>query len=33
MGLKRFTKYPAVNVKVKRRVVAEALLKANGWCF
>jgi len=33
MGLKRFTKYPAVNVKVKRRVVAEALLKANGWAF
>ncbi len=33
MGLKRFTKYPAVNVKVKRRTIAEALLKANGWCF
>ena len=33
MGLKRFTKYPAVNVKVKRRLVADALLKANGWCF
>ena len=33
MGLKRFTKYPAVNVKVKRRLVADALLKANGWAF
>lgn len=33
MGVKRFTKYPAVNVKVKRRLVAEALLKANAWCF
>ncbi len=33
MGLKRFTKYPPVNVKVKRRLIAEALLKANGWCF
>ena len=33
MGLKRFTKYPPVNVKVKRRLVAEAVLKANGWCF
>jgi len=33
MGLKRFTKYPAVNVKEKRRLVASAILKANGWCF
>ncbi len=33
MGVKRFTKYPAVNVKVKRRLVAEALRKAGGWCF
>ncbi len=33
MGLKRFTKYPAVNVKEKRRLIASALLKANGWCF
>lgn len=33
MGLKRFTKYPAVNVKEKRRLVADAVLKANGWCF
>ncbi|MEO6037398.1 MAG: acyl-CoA dehydrogenase, partial [Saprospiraceae bacterium] len=33
MGVKRFIKYPAVNVKVKRRLVAAALLQANGWCF
>lgn len=33
MGLKRFAKYPPVNVKEKRRLVAEAVLKANGWCF
>ena len=33
MGVKRFAKYPPVNVKEKRRVVAAALLKANGWAF
>lgn len=33
MGLKRFTKYPPVNVKEKRRLIAGAVLKANGWCF
>ncbi len=33
MGLKRFTKYPPVNVKEKRRLIARALLQANGWCF
>lgn len=33
MGVKRFAKYPPVNVKEKRRLVAEAVLKANGWCF
>lgn len=33
MGLKRFIKYPPVNVKEKRRLVADAVLKANGWCF
>jgi len=33
MGVKRFTKYPPVNVKVKRRLVAEVLRKAGGWCF
>jgi alkylation response protein AidB-like acyl-CoA dehydrogenase len=33
MGVKRYTKYPAVNVKEKRRLIADALRKANGWCF
>ncbi|TNE58907.1 MAG: acyl-CoA dehydrogenase, partial [Bacteroidetes bacterium] len=33
MGVKRFTKYPAVNVKAKRRLIADALIQANGWCF
>ncbi|MCS6929590.1 MAG: acyl-CoA dehydrogenase family protein [Saprospiraceae bacterium] len=33
MGLKRFTKYPPVNVKQKRRLVAQSLRQANGWCF
>ncbi len=33
MGLKRFTKYPPVNVKEKRRLIAQALRKADGWCF
>lgn len=33
MGLKRFNKYPAVNVKEKRRLIADAVLKAGGWCF
>ena len=33
MGVKRFTKYPPVNVKEKRRLVANALLAANDWCF
>lgn len=33
MGVKRFTKYPPVNVKEKRRLVAEALRKAGEWCF
>lgn len=33
MGVKRFTKYPPVNVKAKRRLVAEVLRKAGGWCF
>ena len=33
MGVKRYTKYPPVNVKVKRRLLADTLLKANGWCF
>jgi hypothetical protein len=33
MGVKRFTKYPPVNVKVERRKIAGALIAANGWCF
>lgn len=33
MGVKRFTKYPPVNVKAKRRQVADVMLKAGGWCF
>ncbi|MBK6930537.1 MAG: acyl-CoA dehydrogenase family protein [Saprospirales bacterium] len=33
MGLKRFTKYPPVNVKEGRRRIAAALREANGWCF
>lgn len=33
MGLKRFLKYPAVNVKEKRRLIADVVLKAGGWCF
>ncbi|MCE7922712.1 MAG: acyl-CoA dehydrogenase [Haliscomenobacteraceae bacterium CHB4] len=33
MGVKRFAKYPPVNVKEKRRLVADAVRKANGWCF
>ncbi len=33
MGLKRFTKYPPVNVKAERRKVAAALISKNGWCF
>ena len=33
MGVKRFTKYPVINVKHHRRLIADTLLKANGWCF
>jgi len=33
MGLKRFNKYPPVNVKENRRLVADVVLKNNGWCF
>jgi len=33
MGVKRYTKYPPVNVKKDRRLIAEALRAANGWCF
>lgn len=33
MGLKRFTKYPPVNVKVARRKIAAALIEKNEYCF
>jgi hypothetical protein len=33
MGLKRFTKYPPVNVKTKRRAIAQAMIDANEYCF
>ncbi|MEM9887102.1 MAG: acyl-CoA dehydrogenase family protein [Bacteroidota bacterium] len=32
MGLKRFTKYPPVNVKQSRRTIASALIAANAYC-
>jgi alkylation response protein AidB-like acyl-CoA dehydrogenase len=33
MGVKRFLKYPPVNVRDERRKIAAALIAANGWCF
>ena len=33
MGLKRFTKYPPVNVKSARRSIAKAMIDADGYCF
>jgi alkylation response protein AidB-like acyl-CoA dehydrogenase len=33
MGLKRFTKYPPVNVKQLRRMIAQRLIEANEYCF
>lgn len=33
MGVKRFAKYPPVNVKEKRREIADVVLQHNGWCF
>ncbi|MBP6185512.1 MAG: acyl-CoA dehydrogenase family protein [Saprospiraceae bacterium] len=33
MGVKRFLKYPPVNVRDERRKIAAALIGANGWCF
>lgn len=33
MGLKRYSKYPAVNVKEQRRIIAHALIQKNSWCF
>ncbi len=33
MGLKRFTKYPPVNVKKERRIIAATMIAANEFCF
>jgi alkylation response protein AidB-like acyl-CoA dehydrogenase len=33
MGLKRFTKYPPVNVKESRRIIAKAMIDKNEYCF
>lgn len=33
MGVKRYTKYPPVNVKAARRRIAAALIAANDYCF
>jgi alkylation response protein AidB-like acyl-CoA dehydrogenase len=33
MGVKRFTKYPPVNVKNERRKIAAALIEKNDFCF
>ncbi|MFT5261781.1 MAG: alkylation response protein AidB-like acyl-CoA dehydrogenase [Polaribacter sp.] len=33
MGIKRFTKYEPVNVKVLRRIVAAQLIEKNAYCF
>lgn len=33
MGLKRFTKYPPVNVKKARRLIADRMIEANEYCF
>lgn len=33
MGLKRFLKYPPVNVRDQRRRIARALIEGGGWCF
>lgn len=33
MGLKRFTKYPPVNVKNARRLIAKAMIDKNEYCF
>ncbi len=33
MGVKRFTKYPPVNVKNARRLIADTLIKADDYCF
>jgi alkylation response protein AidB-like acyl-CoA dehydrogenase len=33
MGVKRFTKYPPVNVKEARRKIADVMIAANEYCF
>ncbi len=33
MGLKRFVKYPPVNIKTDRHTISDALTAAEGWCF
>ncbi len=33
MGLKRYTKYPAINVKKTRQLIASRLIEANEYCF
>ncbi len=33
MGVKRYTKYPPVNVKAARRRIAAAIIAANDYCF
>ena len=32
-GLRKFTKYPPINVKKARRLVADTLIEANGYCL
>ncbi len=33
LGLRRFTKYPPINVKSARRLIAKTLIDANEYCF
>lgn len=33
MGLKRFLKYPPIDVRTERRRIAKALIEEKGWCF
>lgn len=33
LGLKRFVKYPPVNIKTERHKISDALVAAGGWCF
>ena len=32
-GLRKFTKYPPINVKKARRLIADTLIEANGYCL